>query len=126
MTDLEFRKATGRLRAVWSRGNAYFDRKQPWATVKTDPDDAALTLRTAINLIALFARLSAPVMPFTADTVLDALGAPAGARGWPERFEADALAPGHPFAIPPVLFDKVTDADIAAWGARFGDAAVTD
>ncbi|MGI8801137.1 MAG: methionine--tRNA ligase [Solirubrobacteraceae bacterium] len=124
MGDLEYRKAMSRLRALWSRGNAYFDRKQPWATVKTDPDDAALTLRTAINLIALFARLSAPVIPFTADTVLDALGAEQS--GWPERFEPEALAAGHPFEVPPVLFDKITEAKLVDWRARFGDVAVAD
>jgi methionyl-tRNA synthetase len=126
LEDLEFRKAMGRLRGLWSRGNAYFDRKQPWAAIKTDPDDAALTLRTAINLIGVFARLSAPVMPFTAEAVLDSLGVSGDARGWPERFDPDALPVGHAFAVPPVLFRKITDADIAAWTARFGDVAVTD
>jgi methionyl-tRNA synthetase len=120
MADLEFRKAMGRLRALWSRGNAYFDRKQPWAAVKTAPDDAALTLRTAINLIALFARLSAPVMPFTADAVLDALAVSADLRGWPARFEPLTLPPGHEFSVPPVLFRKLADADIGAWRERFG------
>jgi methionyl-tRNA synthetase len=126
MADLEFRKAMGRLRALWSRGNAYFDRKKPWASVKTDPDDAALTLRTAINLIALFARLSAPVMPSTTDAVLDALGVRPADRGWPRGFEPGALAPGHPFSVPPVLFRKLTDGDIVAWRERFGDVPVTD
>ena len=97
LEDLEFRKAMGRLRALWSRGNAYFDRKQPWAAVKTDPDDAALTLRTAINLIAVFARLSAPVMPFTAD----------GRPRRPGRLRrrpglAGALRAGRPRGRPPV------------------------
>jgi methionyl-tRNA synthetase len=126
MSDLEFRKAMGRLRALWSRGNAYFDRKQPWSAVKADPAGAALTLRTAINLIALFARLSAPVMPFTADSVLDALGVAASDRGWPARFDPGALGPGHPFSTPPVLFRKLTDADLVAWRERFGDVPVTD
>lgn len=118
MAALEYRKAMSRLRAVWARGNAYFDRKQPWAAVKSDPEDAALTLRTSINLIALFARLSAPVMPFTADAVLDALDV--DERGWPSGFEPDALAAGRAFDVPPVLFRKVTDADIAGWRGRFG------
>ncbi len=120
LETLEFRKAMSRLRSLWSRGNAYFDRKQPWAAVKADPPDAAVTLRTSINLIALFARLSAPVMPQTGASVLDALGVDASGRAWPTRFEPDALPAGHPFTTPPVLFQKVTDANIAAWRARFG------
>jgi methionyl-tRNA synthetase len=121
LESLEFRKAMGRLRALWSRGNAYFDRKQPWAAVKSDPADAALSLRTSINLTALFARLSAPVMPSTADAVLEALHV--DDRGWPDHFDASALPAGRPFEVPPVLFRKISDADIATWSERFGDGS---
>jgi methionyl-tRNA synthetase len=120
LSEMEFRKATAELRALWARGNEYFDRKQPWAQIKTDRDDAALTLRTCINLIALFARLSAPVMPFTSERLLDALGVAADARGWPETFDAAALADGHGVTVPGVLFAKLTDDDVAAWRERFG------
>lgn len=126
MGALEYRKAMARLRALWSRGNAYFDRKQPWATVKSDPEDAALTLRTAINLIALFARLSSPIMPFTVDAVLDAVGVAVDQRGWPTSFDPDAVPTGQPFTIPPVLFRKITDADIVVWRERFGDGEISD
>ena len=125
LEEMEFRKAAAELRALWSRGNEYFDRKQPWALIKTDRDDAALTLRTCVNLIALFARLSAPVMPFTAALLLDALGvgADAGERGWPAAFEPDALAAGKRLSVPEVLFTKLTDDDVAAWRERFGGPA---
>jgi methionyl-tRNA synthetase len=120
LKDLEFRKAATELRALWARGNEYFDRKQPWAQIKTDPDDAAVTLRTCVSLIALFARLSAPIMPFTAETVLDALSCPPGQRAWPAEFDPAALPAGHPVGVPDVLFRKLTDDDVAAWRARFG------
>ena len=120
MAEMEFRKAASELRALWARGNEYFDRKQPWAQIKTDRDDAALTLRTCANLIALFARLCAPVMPFTADRVLDALSVDAGVRGWPAAFEPGLLRAGAPIAVPGVLFEKLTDDQIAAWRERFG------
>jgi methionyl-tRNA synthetase len=120
LTELELRKATAELRALWSRGNEYFDRKQPWAAIRTDPDDAALTIRTCVNLIALLARVSAPVIPFTAETVLEALEVPAPERGWPARFDPAALAAGQPFRVPPVLFRKVSDDDVARWQERFG------
>jgi methionyl-tRNA synthetase len=123
LSEMEFRKAAGELRALWSRGNEYFDRKQPWAAVKTDREDAELTLRTCINLIALFARLSTPVMPFTAERLLDALGVAAGERGWPSTFDPEALPPGSPVSVPAVLFRKLTDDDVAAWRERFGGPA---
>jgi methionyl-tRNA synthetase len=117
---MEFRKAMSELRALWARGNEYFDRKQPWAQIKTDPDDAAVTLRICVNLIALFARLAAPVMPFTAERVLDALGVAAGDRGWPEAFDPGLLAPGQAVTVPGVLFAKLTDEQIDEWKQRFG------
>jgi methionyl-tRNA synthetase len=118
--EMEFRKAAAELRALWARGNEYFDRKQPWAQIKTDRDDAAVTLRTCINLIVLFARLSAPVMPFTAEGLLDALGVPADARNWPDAFDPAVLPAGHSVSVPGVLFAKLTDDDVAAWRERFG------
>lgn len=116
---LEFRKATSELRALWSRGNAYLDRKQPWTAIKHSPADAKLTIRTCINLIVLYARLGAPIIPFTSSRTLDALGVPATDRDWPAGFTA-VLDPGAPISVPPVLFRKVADAEVEQWRERFG------
>ncbi len=123
MAGLEFRKALAELRAIWSLGNTYFDRSEPWVAIKVEREDAELTTRTCVNLIALFARLSAPVMPFISEQVLDALGVPETERGWPERFDPDALPAGHRFEVPPVLFRKVSDEDVEQWRERFGGEA---
>jgi len=120
MGALEFRDAIGELRRIWSRGNAYLDRKQPWVAIGSDREDAELTLRFCLNLASLFARLSAPTIPFTANRVLDALAVPDADRGWPSTFKGDELAPAHPFTVPPVLFGKVAAGDVARWRALFG------
>jgi methionyl-tRNA synthetase len=120
MSALEFRRAVAELRGLWSRGNGYFNRKQPWEAISEDREDAALTVRTCINLVALFARLSAPLMPFTADRVLEALDLPESAHGWPLGFDARALDAGHRFSVPPLLFPEVSAADLREWRARFG------
>ena len=119
----EFRKATQALRAIWSLGNTYFDSKAPWVTVKSDLDETALTLRTAINLVVLFTRLSAPIIPSTALAVLDALSVDNDQRGWPIGAEIDVLPPQHRFRVPDVLFHKLSDDDIVAWRKRFGSHA---
>jgi methionyl-tRNA synthetase len=120
MDALEFRRAIDRLRAMWRRGNAYLDRKRPWVTIGSDRDDAELTLRFCINLTCLFARLSAPVMPFTADRVFDALAVPDADRSWPAGFDGNGLVPAHPFTAPPMLFRKVPEGDVGRWRVRFG------
>ena len=120
LARMEFRKAMQALRSIWSAGNVYLDRKAPWATVRTDREATAVTLRTAINLIALYARLSAPVIPGTATLLLDSLGAGEDARSWPSEIDLTSIPAGAPVAVPGVLFRKVTDEDIAVWKARFG------
>jgi methionyl-tRNA synthetase len=123
MSEMELRKAMSCLRSIWSLGNGYLVRKAPWASVREDPDAAAVTLRTAINLIALYARLCAPVMPATAAQLLDSLTVPAERRDWPSRGILQTVEPGSAFDVPDVLFGKVSDEDLEAWKARFGGHA---
>ena len=78
METLQFRKAAQSLRALWSAGNSYLEEKAPWLEIKTDPEGAALTLRTAMNLIHLYAVVSEPFVP--ASAAVDARGVHA-ARG---------------------------------------------
>jgi len=115
----EVRKAAAELRAIWVLGNEYLQAAAPWASFKTDPQAAAMQTRLGLNLIRLYAILSAPFIPFASQAMLDALGA--GDRGWPENIEAavTALPPGHPFAVPEVLFAKITDEQRADWEERF-------
>ncbi|MFJ6773794.1 methionine--tRNA ligase [Kitasatospora sp. NPDC091257] len=127
---LSFRKAAQALRALWSAGNAYLDEKAPWLQVKTDPEAAALTLRTAMNLIHLYAVVSEPFIPATAAAMRGAFAlpedSPAATRDWiaPQEARALDLVPaGTAFTVPPVLFAKITDEDLAAWTARFGGSA---
>ncbi|MFF7992371.1 methionine--tRNA ligase [Kitasatospora xanthocidica] len=124
---LNFRKAAQALRALWSAGNAYLDEKAPWQQVKTDQDAAALTLRTAMNLVHLYAVVSEPFIPTAAAAMRGAFALPAdpaaATRRWiaPEEARALDLVPaGTAFTVPPVLFAKITDEDLAAWTTRFG------
>jgi len=125
LAGLQFRKAATELRAIWALGNAYLDRVAPWQAIKTDPDAAAVAMRTAINLIRIFAVLAAPIIPSSSATVLAALGRDADAAGWLSAdldAELTALGPGHHFEVPDVLFRKITDDEVAEWTAQFGGA----
>ncbi|MFI7300189.1 methionine--tRNA ligase [Streptomyces sp. NPDC050121] len=123
MEALQFRKAAAALRALWSAGNSYLEEKAPWLEIKTDKDGAALTLRTAMNLIHLYAVVSEPFIPSTAKTVREAFSLPDDTATWVTSDEAKALASvpaGTPFTVPPVLFAKLTDEDLQAYKERFG------
>ncbi|GGY39827.1 methionine--tRNA ligase [Parvularcula lutaonensis] len=117
---MEFRKAFAELRGIWVLGNEYLQSAAPWAAFKEDKDKAAMIVRTALNLIPLYAQLSAPVIPHTADKLADVFGTEA--QGWPEEGEAllDKLERGKAFEAPPVLFKKVEDEQVEEWAERFG------
>ncbi|WP_031075335.1 methionine--tRNA ligase [Streptomyces sp. NRRL WC-3742] len=120
---MNFRKAAQSLRALWSAGNAYLDEKAPWLQVKTDPEAAALTLRTAMNLIHLYAVISEPFIPTAAKAMRGAFTLTDDTATWVSPEEAQALdfvPAGTGFTVPPVLFAKITDEDLATWTTRFG------
>jgi methionyl-tRNA synthetase len=116
---LHFRKAARELRGIWALGNTYLERREPWRAVKTDPDAAAVTLRTAINLVRVIALLSSPILPTTGTLLAEALDLPDATPTYPTA-DLTVLAPGHPFEVPDVLFRKLTDEELSAWKDRFG------
>ncbi|WP_086694520.1 methionine--tRNA ligase, partial [Streptomyces recifensis] len=123
MEALQFRKAASALRALWSAGNSYLEEKAPWLEIKTDKDAAALTLRTAMNLIHLYAVVSEPFIPASAAAMRAAFSLPDDTAAWITEAEAKSLttlAPGIPFTVPPVLFAKLTDEDLETYKERFG------
>jgi methionyl-tRNA synthetase len=91
--------------------------------IKTDPEGAALTLRTAMNLIHLYAIVSEPFIPSSAKAMRGAFALPSDDAPWVTTEEARTLASvpaGTPFTVPPVLFAKITDEDLAGYVERFG------
>ncbi|MEV6019552.1 MULTISPECIES: methionine--tRNA ligase [unclassified Streptomyces] len=123
MEALQFRKAAAALRALWSAGNSYLEEKAPWLEIKTSPEGAALTLRTAMNLIHLYSVVSEPFIPASARAMRSAFALADDTAAWVTADEARALAflpAGTPFTVPPVLFAKITDEDLESYKERFG------
>ncbi len=119
MEALEVRKSAQELRAIWSLGNEYLQSVAPWSTFKTDPDRAAAQTRLALSLIPIYAVLSRPFIPDASAAMLASMNCD-DAR-WPDDVATalSALQPGHSFAVPEVLFAKITDEDREGWQARF-------
>jgi methionyl-tRNA synthetase len=122
-----FRKAAHTLRTLWSAGNSYLEDKAPWLEVRSDRDAAALTVRTAMNLIRVYGVVSEPVIPAAARAMRTVFATPAGSGTAPwvtaeEAARLDAVRPGTPFTVPPPLFKKITDEDLDGYRARFRGA----
>ncbi|MYX71347.1 methionine--tRNA ligase [Streptomyces sp. SID3915] len=125
MEALQFRKAAAALRALWSAGNSYLEEKAPWLEIKTDADGAALTLRTAMNLIHLYAVVSEPFIPTSSAAMRGAFALENDTATWVTAEQAkslDAVPAGTAFTVPPVLFAKISEEDLESYRARFGGA----
>ncbi len=119
MEAIEVRKAAAELRAIWVIGNEYLQSAAPWAVYKEDPERAAAIVRLSLNLIRVYAVLSAPFIPDAAEAMFAAMKTED--RSWPED-EAHALSvlhAGHAFEVPEVLFAKITDEQREEWQAKF-------
>ena len=122
---MEFRKAAAEVRGLWALGNEYLTRAEPWTKFKTDPEGAAVGVRTALNFMGIMAIVAQPIIPVSAKTILDALSIPDEHRNWPGG-DAKAMLTALPVGLsvepPEVLFKKIEEDDIADWTERFGGA----
>ena len=122
MKEMEFRKALAALREIWVEGNNYIARNEPWKVVKTDKERAAVVLRTAINMIRLFAILSAPVMPTVSEKMLQLLNLPTSDLAWIDTPMAEfltSLKAGHAFNTPELLFSKISPERVEELSIRY-------
>ena len=131
LKGMEFRKAAQTLRQIWVAGNEYLQDRAPWTLYKTNEKKAGEVINLALNLIVLYANLSAPFIPDTAKKIHQAMGTD---KSWPQELTHpdnnytrynifDSLAVGHKFTVPENLFEKITDDQIAELSAKFsGDS----
>jgi len=125
LAAFQFRRAAATLRSIWSAGNEYVDTAAPWTVYKTDPQQAAGSVRVAVNLIRVFATISAPFIPAASARICEALGIqrlpdwPSGAN------EFRSTCVGVILRSPDVLFPKIEDAQLEEWKLRFGGDVTT-
>ena len=119
MDAMEVRKAAAELRSIWVAGNEYLQEAAPWSAFKTDPELAAAQIRLALNLIRVYAVLSRPFIPDASAAMLAAMGTEDDSRPDDMTAPLSALPAGHAFAVPEVLFAKITDEQREEWQERF-------
>ena len=113
ITHYRFREASQELMNLARLGNKYLADEEPWKKIKTDPEAVAEILHTALQITALLAVVSEPILPFTAQKLKDLLQLPniswAALEG-----QAELLTAGHKISAPELLFEKIEDAAIEA------------
>ena len=102
----EFRKSIIALRDIYGIANEYMTAREPWALVKNgDTAGAAAVLNECFQLIDLFARVSAPIIPDAAEKIQNIF---AGAHdlSWPTMYE-HRIESGEKFTVPENLFTRI-------------------
>ena len=109
MDGLEFRKAMADLREILVAGNNYLAKTEPWKAAKADLNRAGTILYTALNLIRLYARLIAPIMPATAERMNKVLNIETNPVWVPSKMaeELKTLTSGHHINQSEPLFQKI-------------------
>ncbi len=106
----KFRQGLQTVMEIARLGNRYLTEKEPWKTIKTNPDDARLALHNSLILIGHLASCLQPFLPVTAAKILDMLNWPAEQIGFEEAMVFDN---GHQLNPAALLFEKVEDEVIA-------------
>ncbi len=114
MVKIEIRKAASHLRKIWSIGNEYLQRSQPWMMIKTNEAEAAKVIRFGFNLMFFFSQISEPFIPETALKVVNCLGKSNDKLQWPSiqgNFYSifEKVETGEEFKPIENLFTKIED-----------------
>lgn len=114
----EFRASVAALRGLYAIGNEYMTKCEPWAMVKNgDMDGAAKCLNTCMQLIDLYARVSAPFIPNAAEKMQNVFTDKKDL-SWPNTFDA-RIADGAEFVVPENLFNRIDDDKIAYLNEKY-------
>ena len=124
MGKIEIRKAASHLRKIWSIGNEYLQRAQPWTMIKTNKEEAAKVIRFGFNLMLFFSKISEPFIPETSNKIKYCIGKSNDELQWPttkkdfaSNFETVRF--GENFKPVENLFTKISDAEARDLEDRF-------
>lgn len=123
LDEMQFRKALGELRSIWGLGNEYLTRAAPWKVIKEDQERAAAIVRTALQLVRLYAILSWPIIPSSSARILSALGIDEEMPTWPgEDLEQElaCLPAERPLGELDILFRKILPEEVVELEVEFG------
>ncbi|MEO6524952.1 MAG: methionine--tRNA ligase [Mucilaginibacter sp.] len=106
----KFRQAQQTMMEIARLGNRYLTEKEPWKTIKTDPEAAKDALHNCLVLIGHLATCLQPFLPGTAKKIFYMLNMPNGVVHFDEEL---VFKNGHQLNPSSLLFEKIEDDLIA-------------
>ena len=104
LTSFKFKKAIGVAMELAREGNRYFDTAKPWKSLKTNPEECAVTVSSCLNLCASLAIVFEPFVPFSTEKIRRMLGL--GKLNWSDAGKV-ILKPDHELGNAEILFKKL-------------------
>jgi methionyl-tRNA synthetase len=105
-----YRQALQGVMDIARLGNRYLTEKEPWKTIKTNPEDAKLALHNCLVLIAHLATCAQPFLPATAKKIIGMLNLPNEVITYDQEIYFNN---GHQLNPSALLFEKIEDEVIA-------------
>jgi methionyl-tRNA synthetase len=91
---------------IWD-ANKYVDEMAPWALKKTDPARMATVLYVILEVLRYSAILYQPVIPTSANKILDQLQVPDDERTFLHLSDDYRIKPGAPISKPQAVFPRI-------------------
>ncbi|MDA4117248.1 MAG: methionine--tRNA ligase [Thaumarchaeota archaeon] len=110
LTEVRLKDALKNVLQISTIGNEYFQKNQPWATIKTDPERCKVVIYACVNICRLLALTMEPFLPASSKKVFDFLSIPAPPL-WGDglSFSLETIK----VTKPEVLFKKIDDKEVA-------------
>jgi methionyl-tRNA synthetase len=101
---------------VVAEANRYFAGEAPWALAKTDPARQGTVLYVTAEVLRQIAILAQPVVPTSAEKLLDLLAVPGDERLFSFLGEKHRIAAGAKLPAPAAIFPRYVEAEAPAAG----------
>lgn len=103
----KFREGLVELIKLAKLGNKYFNDKEPWKTIKTQPENAATCIYICNQISKTLAVLLHPYLPNKSRDILKILNLEDTEINW--EFAGEILPDGHEISKPTPIFTKIED-----------------
>lgn len=107
LEELKLQEALRHVTSLGHLGNKYLNEKEPWKTIKTNPQSSANTLYVTVQIVKNLAITLEPFIPFTAEKLWKLLNLPGSVheQAWEETEKS--IPPGHKINKAKPLFQKI-------------------
>jgi len=122
LDQYRFREALAHFMNIARLGNKYLADEEPWKIIKTDEERVKTVLNIGLQIAANLSVLAQAFLPHTAEKLFDMLAF--DERSWEKAGNGQLLAEGHQLGQARLLFEKITDEQVAAQLEKLARAKV--